>query len=289
MTSPVSPAHVRRFGLSLALWLFGLATTVFLIGMWGRAVSTDESSLERAFLAVAEADTVAERIEGWIGDGLTLSAGLQQPDAPVAALSLGQTPEVGEAVDGIVAAIVDAALDVPGANPAADVRVALDRLKPVIEAELGGAGRVYDEQLADRVLDQVALIVSDTESQLGISRSAVEAARVFGRAALISLIALLALGGAAIHLTDDRLRMLRTLASRIAVSGFTFAVVLQLGAWAVDPTGGRAPIGAGGAVLLRSNSAVLIWLGGMAVVLVAVASIAIGVKRRRRMAIPVPG
>lgn len=289
MTSPLSTAHVRRFGLTLSLWLFGLATTVFLIGMWGRSVSTDQSALEAAFDAVAEADAIAERIEGWVNDGLTLSAGLQQPGAPTVALSLGQSAASEDVVDGIVAAVVDAALEVPGANPAADIRLALERLKPVIAAEMGGAGRVYDEALTDRVLDQVAMIVADTESQLGLSRSATEAARLFSQAAVVSLLALLSAGGVAIFLTEDRLRMLRTLASRIAVSGFTFAIILQVGAWAVDPGGGRAPIAAGGAVLLRSNSAILIRMGGVAVIMAVVLSAALAVRRRRRIAVAVNG
>lgn len=282
MTTPLSTTHVRRFGLSLALWLFGLATTIFLIGMWGRAVSTDKSALEAAFQAVAEADAVTERLETWINEGLVLVAGLEQTGPAPAVAGLAQTDEADAAVDGIVAAVVDAALDVPGANPAADVRIALDRLKPLVAAEMGRAGQVYDETLTDRVLDQVAAIVADSESQLGISRSAVEAAQLFSRVAVASLIVLLGAGAVSAYLADDRLRMLRTLASRIAVSGFTFAIVLQLGAWAVDPAGGRAPIAAGGAVLLRSNSAILIWLGVAAVAVVVAISLALAVRVRRR-------
>jgi len=74
---------------------------------------------------------------------------------------------------------------------------------------------------------------------------------------VIGLGGMLLAGGAALVLNEDRVRQLRSLAIRIGVSAMTFAIIIRIGAWAVDPAGGRSPIAAGGAVVLKSNGHIL--------------------------------
>ena len=87
-------------------------------------------------------------------------------------------------------------------------------------------------------------------------------------------------GVAAVALAEERARQVRGLAVRVGVSAATFAVLLRLGAWALDPGGGRSPLAAGGAVILSSSGHVLVIAaliaGGIAVFAT------IGVNRRRR-------
>lgn len=276
-------AAARRTGLSVVLWVFGLATTIFLIGMWGRSVSTDESALEDAFRAVAQADGAAQRIEEWIAAALTASAAAADADDTRAAAAISQVTETGGVVDGVVSALVDAALAVPGANPRADVRRALDPLAPVIAARLGPANDAATEALVAEALDRVADIVGATDGRFEIAGTAVDAERVLTRVAVISAAAMLLAAAAAVALSAERVRTARSLATRLAVSGLTFALVLRLGAWAVDPGGGRAPIAAGGAVLLRSNPGVLLVIAALGLALVAAltAVLLLRVKRRR--------
>jgi hypothetical protein len=99
---------------------------------------------------------------------------------------------------------------------------------------------------------------------------------------VIAATAMLLAGATAVALSDDRVRMARSLAVKLAVSGFTFAIVLRLGAWAVDPGGGRAPFAAGGAVLLRSNGGVLLTIAGVGTAAVVALSTVLVLRVRRR-------
>ena len=91
---------------------------------------------------------------------------------------------------------------------------------------------------------------------------------------------MLLFGGAAIMLNRDRIRQLRALAIRVGVSAITFAIVIRIGGWAVDPAGGRSPIAAGGAVLLKSNGHILASVAVGAAVIAAAMSVIL--LRRRR-------
>ena len=275
-----SLAH--RTGLSLVLWVFGLATTIFLIGTWGRSVSTDRSALEDAFQAVAEADAAAERIEGWIGDALA-SGAIGEGDAVSAAAAVVGDQEMDAVVEGVVAAVVDAALEVPGSNSQTEVRRALQPLVPLIALQIDPQGGAATEADVAAALDEVAAIVGATETAVSLGTAA-DATRALTRVATISAVGMLVAGLGAVALAEDRMRMARSLALRLAASGFTFAIVLRLGAWAVDPGGGRAPVAAGGAVLLRSNGGVLVAVGAVALGVVAGLSGVILLRIRRRTA-----
>ena len=72
---------------------------------------------------------------------------------------------------------------------------------------------------------------------------------------------------------------MRSLVIRIGVSAVTFAIIFRVGAWAVDPAGGRSPIGAGGAVLLKSNGHILAIVAAAAAV--AAGAISVVLLRRR--------
>lgn len=76
-------------------------------------------------------------------------------------------------------------------------------------------------------------------------------------------------------MSEDRRAVLRSLLHRLAIGALGYAVIFQLGAWILDPGGGRAPV--------RSAAARLI--GAKLWVLLAVAAGAAGagwLLRRRR-------
>lgn len=278
-------AAARRTSLSVVLWAFGLATTLFLIGMWGRSVSADHSALEEAFHAVAQADAASDRIHEWIAEALAAGAAASDTDSARIAAVVAQAGETEAAVDGVVSALVDAALDVPGSNPRLDVRRALDPLSPVIAAQLAPGNDATVEAEVAAALDRVAEIVGASDGRMEIASAAADARGVLSRVAVFSATSMLLAGAAAVALADDRMRMARSLALKLAVSGFTFSVVLRLGAWAVDPRGGRAPIAAGSAVLLRSNGGVLLAIAGFGLAAVAALSAALVLRVRRRRAL----
>ena len=60
--------------------------------------------------------------------------------------------------------------------------------------------------------------------------------------------------------------MLRTLSMRVLLSALSFAVLFRLGAWALDPNGGRSPVATGGSIVLESNGHVFIIIAAVAAV-----------------------
>jgi hypothetical protein len=101
-------AAARRTSLSVVVWAFGLATTLFLIGMWGRSVSADQPALEEAFHAVAQADAASDRIQTWIAEALAAGAAGSDADTSRVAAAVAQATETEAIVDDVVSALVDA-------------------------------------------------------------------------------------------------------------------------------------------------------------------------------------
>ncbi|MDX1450090.1 MAG: hypothetical protein R3246_13610, partial [Acidimicrobiia bacterium] len=112
MTPNSTPVRrLRRGSLSVALWLFGLSTTVLLVGIWGRAVASDEEAIVGGTRAVLESEAVAGRITNWIGDGMAAAAdGLPAAVRGDAADAVWDRPEMQAVIGDVVRRFVDAAL-----------------------------------------------------------------------------------------------------------------------------------------------------------------------------------
>jgi hypothetical protein len=70
----------RAFALSMALWLFGIFTSLVLIGLWGRSVAADQATLESSTRAVLESEIVNDRVRDWLGDAIAAAAELSPGD-----------------------------------------------------------------------------------------------------------------------------------------------------------------------------------------------------------------
>jgi len=237
----------------MVMWIFGLATTTLLIGMWGRTVSTDQATLERGTQAVVEAEVIANRVEDWVAQGIASSTDGEQAAVAAALADIGETPQAHAAIAAIAEQAVSAALAEPGEQVEIDVREALAPLSPVIGERLRASGVPAPQEQVDAVIAGVPDLVLGSGVAEQIGGVATRATAFLTRVVLIAGLVLMLSGIAAYFLSEDRLKMLRTLAIRIAISALTFAVVLRVGAWALDPNGGRSPVASGGAVLLRSN------------------------------------
>ena len=248
----------RRAGRVTALWLFGLATTVLLIGVWGRAVASDEGTLLESAHAVVDTDVVSDRINQWIVDGIAAGGAAAPPDVALVVEEFRGLPETQRAIDELVEQAVAAALAEPGTEPVIDVGSALRPLAPVISDRLRTAGVDLAPGVVEGAFEEVAVVVLETEEEAGFAGAIAAARSALTRVVIVAGGALLLAGLAAVALAEDRMLMVRGLLVRIAVSAATFAVILRLGAWAVDPSGGRSPVAAGGSVLLASNGAVLV-------------------------------
>jgi hypothetical protein len=273
--------RARSTGLAVVLWLFGLSTTILLIGLWGRSVATDDATLEASAHAVLESELVNDRVTEWIGDGMAAATDTAPEDVAGAVERVAASPAVHRVLEDLVDQSVAAALAPPGALTRIDLTESVGAVVPVVVDALEDEGIPADPEVVRQNLDAVPDLMLATDAPGTISGSARSAAHVLTWVLVIGLSGLAAAGAGAIAIADDRIRQARSLAIRLGVSAMTFAIILRLGAWAVDPRGGRSPIRAGGSRLLGSNAHVPLLVALAAAVLVAGVSYVLFRRRRR--------
>jgi hypothetical protein len=277
----IAQSRTRKWTLAVVLWAFGLATTTLLVGLWGRSITNDQSTLEASARTVLGADVVTERVNDWLTDAVAATAGMSGQDLGEALQTVAASPEADRAVDQIVEDIVLAALAPPGTEVSIQIASALQPLVPLVAAEAEAYG--VDVPIADvtEAINRASTVVLSTEAASEVSSAAYRARSVLTTVVVVGLAALVLFGSSAIALADDHIAMVRSLGIRLAVSAMTFAVFLRLGAWATDPGQGQSPLVSGGSVLLGSNHLVLFVVAAAAL---AVALAAGSLVRRRRLA-----
>jgi hypothetical protein len=85
-------------------------------------------------------------------------------------------------------------------------------------------------------------------------------------------------GSAYVLMSPDRAQAIRSLVTRFALGALSFAVVLRIGSWLVDPEGGRAPFRESVALLADSK-----WMVPLTIGLAAGAAALIMRMARRRV------
>jgi len=270
----------RKGVLSIALWAFGLATSLFLIGMWGRTVSVDSATIEESARTVIDADIATERINAWFEDGLAAAAATDSATVHTVAEEIQATPQYSAAVDVIIAQFIDSLFVADGETSVLNLEDVLTPLVPVVVAEFEQRDVPVDPDRIEGVLDAAAAIELDAGEAASVV-AVVEDARVFlSQVILVALAAALLTATIAVYLSEERFAMVRTLATRVVMSALSYAVIFRLASWALDPTRGRSPIAGGGSVLLGSNGQVFLALAaGAGVVAVGGALVARGKKR----------
>ena len=282
MSTPLHSVSVRRRAilLSVVLWAFGLATTTLLVGVWGRSVAADTSTLRDSALAMLDPETVSDRVTEWVVSEVATLPGVPDSALETAILSVADSPAARIALASVVTDVVDAANAPPGSESEIDVAGAIEPLRPVMIAALEASGYQASPAEVDGFLRQIEGLVLTSAEQPVSSRAVSTARSTLTTVMLVGAGGLLVFGGTAVRLADDRSRMLRSLANRLIVSALTFALFLRIGAWAVDPRGGRSPVRESGAILLSSNLGEVL---GVAIAGLAVSALAtIGITRLRR-------
>ena len=278
--TPRSP-RLRKVGLVVALWVFGLSTTVLLVGIWGRTVTSDQTAIEASTQAVLESDAVADRITGWIAGGVESAAGeLPEGVAAVTANAVWHRSETRAVLADAVDRLVAAALAPPGESVPIDLADLLRPLIPIVMSELSDIGVSVTKNTMESALAELPAINLGSEADVDVAGVVANARSAFTRVVAVAMIAMLASGIAAVAFAEQRLQQIRSLAIRVVVSAVTFSVLLRVGSWALDPGGGRSPLAEGGSVILSSSGHVLVIAalvaGGVAFFA------AVGVQRRRR-------
>lgn len=256
----MTPRDVTRSTLG---WAFGMSVTILLFSLWGRAVVIDTDTLAESLSPLAGSAIVSDLLGDWMADEMVeagADADLVEPTIDYYLQSSG----VGEALDQLVVEMVYAAGSSGPEAATIDMAALIGPSVPELTFGLSQMGYpVTQEQVADIVARFDPLVIRQPGADPIVGPSSPTAARL-GTAALLALIALIGFGSAFAALSEDRIGALKSLLTRVAVGGLSFAVFLRVGSWVLDPAGGRAPVQATLSEVARSK-----WLVPLEVAFVA--------------------
>lgn len=226
---------------STAAWVFGIATSVLFGALWGRAVVIDTDELGDSLSPLSESGEVAKAFSNWM-TGELVEAGVPQDQAQGATDAALVTTAVSTALEGLVVDVVDAAASDGDRGGSVDMAAALAPTVPALTVSLQSSGiPVSEPQVAAVVADLEPLVIRGPDEGAIVGSSSRLASRL-GTAVLIAIVAQVVFGSLYISAGPDRLQRMKTLLTRFALTGISFAVLLKLGSWVLDPNGGRAPI-----------------------------------------------
>jgi hypothetical protein len=244
----------------VSAWLFGLATTVFLIAMWGRAVVVDVGALEEASAPLANSSAVVELLTGWLEDELVTA---EVP--PVTSEMIVEEVMTGSSVAGALqqftGEFVAAAANPSPRASVVDMSGLLEPAVPEIDAALDAAGVPASEsRIANAVADLDPLVVRGSGTEPYVGPQSPAAGRL-GTAAVLALGLMGLAGWISVVSSEDRLAQARSLLNRVALGALSFAVLLKAGSWLLDPRGGRAPLSESASLLAESKWVFVMTLG----------------------------
>jgi hypothetical protein len=222
-------------------WAFGISLSVLLVSIWGRAVVADTDALAESLAPLAQTDAVVEYVAGWMGDEMVESGIAPEAVEPTVRYFV-ESSTVGEAADELAAEVVTAAASTDPGGSSIDMRALLAPAVPEVTLGLAGLGMEIDEATVRAVVEDFEPLVIRAEGEPALVGPASETASRLGTASLLAVVGLLVFGWGFVALSDDRISGLRSLFQRVSVGALSFAVFLRLGAWVIDPSGGRAPI-----------------------------------------------
>lgn len=255
----------NRILSSIAAWVFGLATSVLFISLWGRAVVIDTSELGETLRPMAQSEQVAGMFSDWMTTEL-VESGVPAGVAENATESALATDEVSDALETVMLDVVAAASSDNEAAGSVDVAAALQPTVPAVTAALVETGMDVTEPQVSAIVDRIDPLIVRRAGEAPIVGGESKLARRLGTAAILAVLFQLIFGAVYVLSAWDRLTRVRTLLSRFAVGGLSFAVLLKLGSWVLDPAGGRAPVSESLSLLADSKWAVPALLGGAAAI-----------------------
>ncbi len=221
--------------------MFGFASTVLLVGIWGRAVVIDTEELAESLSPMAASEVVVDRFTTWMVDELG-GAGLDPVTAESAAEQVLETPAVTSALSNLLFEVVEAAASSDPNGATVDAAAVFAPAVPGITARLVEVGvSVDEEQVASAVADLDPIVVRQPQEQVLVGPDSEVAAKL-GTAVGLAVVAMLIAGWAYVGVSLDRRKAMRSLLNRFALGALSFAIFLRIGSWILDPGGGRAPL-----------------------------------------------
>jgi len=248
----------------MVLWAFGLATTLLLVGLWGRAVTNDVPIVQEAARAAVDAEIASDRIYSWIEEGVASSIAIDPATAEEVISDLRNHPEVEDAVGAVVDEFIDALFTTDGDLMTVEPTETLGPVVPLVASALAARDVAVDEAILNTALAD-AEIVGLTTGELGTAARVVDDARsLLSVVVVLAALVLIVTGSAAVWLSDDHLLMMRLLTTRIVFSALSFMVLFRLGSWVLDPDRGGSPIARSGSILIGSNTDTFLAVGVVA-------------------------
>jgi hypothetical protein len=244
-------------------WAFGMSVTILLFSLWGRAVVIDTDTLAESLSPLAGTSIVSDMLGEWMADEM-VEAGAD-PDLVEPTIDYYfQSSGVGDALDQLVVEMVYAAGSTGPEAATIDMAALVRPSVPELALGLSQMGyEMSQEEVAAIVAQFDPLVIRQPGADPIIGPSSPTASRL-GTAALLALIAMIAFGAGFAFMSEDRIWAVKSLLTRVAVGGLSFAVFLRVGSWVLDPAGGRAPVQRTISELARSK-----WLVPLEVALVA--------------------
>ena len=251
-SSSAEPSRPRRFLQGVALWVYGIAISVFLLSIWGRSVASDTALVSSAASRMAQSEFVATRVEAWFDRALTdvgLGDAADGMGSAIAAL-----PEVRSATAALIGEIVEAMASEGEGPVVVDIASVYRPAVPAVTESLTSMGLPIDQSNVAAVVDRLdpLVLVPERGERPMVGRGS-GPARALTVGTLLGLGVMLAAGGVAVYLADDRRKMIRTLLTRLSLAGLNFSIFFRLSAWVADPRGGRAGISGAAAQILGAK------------------------------------
>lgn len=244
-------------------WAFGMSVTILLLSLWGRAVVIDTEALAESLSPLAGTSIVSDMLGDWMADEM-VDAGAD-PDLVEPTIDYYfQSSGMGDALDQLVVEMVYAAGSTGPEAATIDMAALIRPSVPELTLGLTQIGHeVTQEEVAAIVAQFDPLVIRQPGADPIVGPSSPTASRL-GTAALMALIAMIGFGAAFAYMSEDRIWAVKSLLTRVAVGGLSFAVFLRVGSWVLDPAGGRAPVQQTISELARSK-----WLVPLEIALVA--------------------
>lgn len=228
-------------GRSTLGWAFGVALSILLLALWGRAVVVDTDTLAESLSPLSDSSRVVEFVADWMRDELVEADVEPEMVEPTVDHFMGSSA-LGEVVDQFTIEVVHAAASTDPASSSIDMASLLAPAAPEVAAGLNELGYPVTEGAVLATVERLEPLVirpAGTEALVGPSSPA--AARL-GTAALLAATGLVVFGAGYVFLSEDRIGAVRSLANRVALGGLSFAIFLRVGSWVLDPERGRAPV-----------------------------------------------
>lgn len=276
----------RKAVRGVSAWVFGFASTIFLIAMWGRAVVIDVDSLSEAAAPLSDSSLVVGLFTDWL-DAELAAADVDPETSLLVRQDILSRSSVATAMGEFAGELVTAAATPDPEGTSVDVAGLLRPAVPDITSALVSAGIPVPESQVASVVSGIDPLVVRGPGTVPYLGPASHTASRLGTAAVLSLVVMVVAGWAAVASAEDRIAETRGLLSRVALGSLSFSILLKAGSWVLDPRGGRAPFAESAALVADAK-----WLVplGIALATGAAAGAIWGVRRylRRGAGSPMP-